>query len=650
MEYFEKLFEPLQIGKHTFKNRLVMSPMHLGLADDGYIGDRLFEYYRARAEGGVGYIIVGWAATEEIPMKPHPGMSINSDDYIEGFTRMAKMMHENDVRFGVQIAPTYVLKQDIGEDWTEEHVDSMIQNSVDAAKRLLKADVDVIELMCMGGSLFSKFLSPVYNKRKGKYGGESFEERIRFPLAVISGIKKELGDDMVVAARIHGNEFLPGGYGNEGSRRIAREFVEAGASYISVTGGGHDTKVPQITMQVPSGTYVHLAAGVKQEVDVPVIAANRINNPVLAEEILVEGMADMIIMGRGLSADPDLPNKAREGRLDEINHCVACNQGCLDLVFQMKSIRCMVNGFAGVESEMEMLPTEKPKKIVVVGAGPGGMTAASLLAEKGHEVVLFEKELFVGGLLNYAAMPPGRDELFRFIDYSHNKCEMQGVDMRLGVEVSVDEILAEKPDEVIIATGAEPVRPPIPGLDHPMVVFAEDVLARRVIPGKNVVIIGGGATGVETADFVARLGSITAESARFLYEAGAYTAEEAMELSIRGPRKVSVIEMIPKFGANIGKSTRWTILKEIKNLGVNLMPERKCISVGDEGVTVEDPQQNRETIEADTIILAIGYRSRGELFENLQGKVDQLHIIGDAKQVRRACEAVWEATELAVKI
>jgi 2,4-dienoyl-CoA reductase (NADPH2) len=497
-----------------------------------------------------------------------------------------------------------------------------------------------VEILGSAGYLISQFLSPLTNKRDDKYGG-SFENRMRFGLEVTEKVRKAVGPAYPIIMRLAGNEFMKGGNTNEEAKTFASELEKVGVDLFNVTGGWHETRVPQLTMFVPRKGFVYLARGIKSAVSVPVLSSNRINDPHIAEEIIRNGQADLVTMARGLLADPDLLAKARKGRSDQIYRCVACNQGCFDAVFQNRPVTCLVNPRAGKEAETEIAPAAHVKKVLVIGGGPGGMKAACTAAERGHQVTLAERDNELGGQLLLNRNIPGRKEMVTAATDLINNLRALNVNTILGKEVDQGLVKEMKPDVVILATGASPILPNIPGIETKGVVTAWDVLSGKVHVGENVVIVGGNAVGLETALYLADQGTLPPEVLHFLVANRAESWETLEALVNRGDKHVTVVEMMKRAGEDIGSSTRWTVMMELRRLGVTILTGATAVGIRPEGVEIEKGQK-RDLLPADSVVIAAGAEPENLLVDEMVNLVPEIYTIGDAKAPRNALEAIKE--------
>jgi 2,4-dienoyl-CoA reductase (NADPH2) len=647
------------MGHLELHNRIVMPAIHLCYTPQGFVTNRVVEFYSERAAGGVGLIVVGGCPVDEFGGGPDM-IGISRDEFLPGLSRLAETVHEYGIPIAAQLyhAGRYSLSTDIGHqplapsavasrltretprEMAKEDIYHTVRNFSDAGRRAQQAGFDAVEISASAGYLISQFLSPLTNLRQDEYGGD-LHNRVRFALEILSAVREAVGADYPIIVRIAGNDFVVGSNTNEEACIFAHQLESGGAHAINVTGGWHETRVPQITMAVPRGAFSYLARGVKEAVSIPVISSNRCSDPVLAERMLRQGVADLIAMGRPLIADPDLPRKALEGRVDEIRPCVACNQGCFDHIFAREPVACLVNPRCGQEVSLKAQSVAKPKRVAVVGGGPAGMQAAVSLSARGHQVTLWEKEERLGGQLNLAAVPPGREELGVLILSLGSQLSREGVKMRLGEEATADSLLQSDPEVVIVATGAKTATPDISGVDGEHVVQAWDVLADKVDVGEHVVVLGGGATGCLVALYLAQLGTINAPILRFLVQNQAESWETLERLVWKGTKDVTLVEMLPKFGRDIGLTSRWVVLQDLTRSGVKMVPEAVVTRITSQGVevTVGDSESH---IAADTVVLATGVSPQKSVYDDLLGRVSELYLIGDAKEPRRAFDAILE--------
>ncbi len=657
------LFSPVKIGSLTLKNRIVMPAMHLGYCSDtSEVTDRLVAFYEERARGGVALLFVGGCSIDEYASSMREMIGISDDRFIPGLTRLTDAAHRHGALIAAQLfhggryvrsgmigrqplAPSPIasaITREVPKEMTHDDIQLAISSFAQAAVRAKKAGFDAVEVLAGTGYLISSFFSPLTNQRTDDYGGNP-DKRMRFGIEVAWAIREAVGPGFPIIFRIAGNDFMPGGNTNREAARFANLLEQHGVDAFSITGGWHETAVPQITMDVPRGAFVHMASRVKAAVTKPVIASNRINSPGLAEEVIRDGRADLVGLARALLADPEFPVKAMTGRTGEISPCIGCNQGCLDRIFSMEPVECLVNPRAGRECEVPPVQkTAKPKKVMIVGGGPAGLSAARTAAQAGHKVILYEKEAWLGGQMPIASAIEERCEMGAFVGPFAEQAKAAGAFLVAGVEVDEDFVKSERPDVVIIATGGEPLCPHIPGMDADNVEMAWDVLAGKAETGRNVVVIGGGAVGIETALYLAKIGTIDAETLKFLFLAKAEDPEQLREYATRGVKKLTIVEMLDRAGGDIGLTTRWIALRHLSQYGIRVQTHTRAVEITPQGLWVEK-KDGRELIPCDTVVMACGTVPVNFLEDKLRGLVEKIIVVGDAKKARKAYEAVHEA-------
>lgn len=654
----DPLFEPINIGNMEVKNRIYMPAITLGMTKDFTVTDQIIEFYAERARGGAGMICVGYATVNELAGSPM-NIGAHEDVFIPGLKKLSDGIKNNGSRSVVQlnhsgrynfsfftggkqaVAPSAIasnLTREMPKEMTAEDIQQTIADFASAASRVKEAGYDAVEVLSGTGYLISEFLSPLTNKREDEYGG-SLENRMRFGLDIVRAIRKSVGSEYPFIIRMNGNDLMEGGQDRFELIDYAQALVENGVDAICVNVGWHEARVPQIVTSVPRGVYAYLAKGIKDAVSVPVIASHRINDPATAREMIADDMCDMVAMGRSLIADPYLPRKAEEGKGTPIVHCVACAQGCFDHLFKLKPVECLCNPKAGYEYLGENAKTENSKNVMVIGGGAAGMSAALSAYERGHNVSLYEKSDKLGGQLYLAGSPIGREEFSEFGKDLEKQVALTSIKTYLNTEVTEELLDKANPDYVILATGAVPMTPPIKGVDSPNVVQAWDVIQDKVYTGKRVVVIGGGAVGVETALHLADKGTLSPEAVKFLLVNKAESFENLYKLATKGSKEITLVEMINKLGKDIGKSTRWVMMQELQKTGVNCYTEAKALEINEDGVKVSIKDKT-EFIPADSVVIAAGSKSYNPLKEMLDKKNIAFEMVGDAERVGLAFNAV----------
>lgn len=632
------LFRASNIGQMKLKNRIVMLPITTGYNEaDETVGERFIDYFRERAKGGVGLIVIPFSPIyTACPMQP----GLYSDFFVQGASRLCKAVQAYEAKVCAQlivqyhfvteggsvpevVAPSPVLNRMMGctpRELSIQEIHYLAKEYGKAAHRARTAGFDSVELPIVGGYILNRFLSPYSNKRRDVYGG-NLQNRMRIVLEIIENIKTMAGEDYPIICRLNVQENIEGGYDIHQSKEIAAMLEAAGIHAISVYTGWHESPVPTVQACVPEGAFVYLADEIKKVVGIPVIAANRINNPISAERILSEGKADLVGMGRALLADPEFPNKARKGEFDEIVPCIACSRCLAEILSAYRkwgkpvSTYCSVNPRLGQERESVLQRADKPKKVLVVGGGPAGMEAAVTAALRGHKVTLYEKGRALGGQLLIACLPPYKDEIKALIKSMSVKTHKSGVKVKLNAEVGPEIVQKEKPDSVILACGGIPLIPHIPGLLGRHVGTAEEVLTGGKEAKGAVVILGGGLVGCETAEFLIKKNGVTG---------------------------VTILEALDRIGNDMSLTNRGFTLSRLRSLGIEMETNVIVEAITGEGVRVSKGGAGM-TFRADTVVLAVGFRANNQLAEDLKDmKFFQLSSAGDCNEPRTIREAINE--------
>lgn len=640
---YPMLFSPIKVGAQEVKNRVFMPPVSTNLADRGYVTDALVDHYTARAKGGVGLII-----TEVVTVEPTytylPGdMCCYDDTFIPGWEKLAAAVHQYGAKimpqlfhpaymaFNVPGTPRLVAPSFVGPSYAREaprpitidEIHELTRQFGDAAVRMQKAGVDGVEVHAAHAhGMLGGFLSPQYNKRTDEYGG-SLDARMRFLLEVIAEIRERCGKDFIIDVRISGDEYTDGGLTLNDMIYVSRRLEKAGVDMIHVSGG---TTIKRGSAIPAAGTkqasHAALSREIKKHVTIPVATVGRINEAWIAEELIEDGAADICMMGRANLCDAEFCNKAAAGRAEEVRPCIGCLR-CLNGIMFGKPISCTVN--PDVEhDEAGFEPAAEKKDVLIVGAGPAGMEAAYIAARRGHHVVLVDKQDQPGGQLRIASVPPAKQELTRVIKYQFSRLAEAGVDVRMGVELTAEDIQRDFAGyEVVLAYGAEPI---VPGFmtGFKQVMTADDLLAGRAFPGKKIVIVGGGSVGCETADYLAPLVNDLAPS----------------------NRDVTLIEMTRTLAANEGGAGRAVLVTRILDKGVHVLTEAKLTGVTEDTISYEKDGEEHVIEGTDTLVLALGYRPNTALADALTEAGFACHVLGDSKQcgnLRDAIEAGYKA-------
>ncbi len=625
--HFSRLFRPGRIGQMELRNRIVMPPMVTNFATkDGYVTEQLKKYYEARAQGGAALIIL-----EAVYFHPQGRgyineLSITDDKFIPGLSELAQAIQRHGAKASLQIthdgrnahshltgtqpvAPSPIPNPggEMPKELTVGEIAEIIGHFAQAARLSKKAGFDAVQINTGAGSLLGQFVSRAFNKREDAYGGD-LGNRARFLVEVVKAVRQAVGVGYPIECKMTGKQYgIENGITLEEAQQVVRMAQDAGADAISVTALGSFPSA--LAANIPlEPIFVELAAGIKKVVTVPVIAVGRIDLE-LGERILQEEKADLIAMGRALIADPELPNKVISGRLDDITPCIVCMR-CLDKLFIESPIDCTVNARVGREAEYTIEPAKKPKKVFVIGGGAAGMEAARVAASRGYKVTLYEKESKLGGQLISATIAPHKDRTAPLTRYLEAQVKKLDVKVELGKEVTAALLEEVNPDVVVLATGATPIIPEIPGAKGDNVVTAVDVLTGRKKVGEVVVVVGGGMIGCETAEFLADKG-----------------------------KRVTILEMLEEMGSDIGPALRPTILERLKNASVRMETGVKAVEITEKGVRgMRD--STAEFFEGDTLVLAVGMEPSKGLAQSLKGKVKELYLIGDCVEPRKIVGAI----------
>ncbi len=639
IKQFPRLFHPGQIGKLEVKNRIVMAPVANMYANmDGTYSQRQIDYYAERAKGGAGLIIVEVTFVERKISPPADPVApyIDTNWHIPGASDLVDAVHDYGAKICIQLSPgpgrnMNVATHDripiaasavpsfsdpdiICRELSVAEIKEIVRACGDAAERAVKAGFDMIEIHGHLGYLIDGFMTPLYNKRSDEYGGD-IEGRMRFAKEIIAAMRSRVGDKFPLCFRYSGEHKIEGGRTLAESQEIARHLESAGIDILDIDAGCYEVPywiTPPYYM--PEGCLADIAAGIKKAVKIPVITVGGINSPELAEQILDEEKADFIALGRALIADPQWPNKARNGQIEDIRPCIRCNEGCMGRSFFLRTMACTVNPVVGKEQYYKFNRVEKPKEVMIIGGGPAGMEAARVAALRGHKVTLYEKENELGGQLKAASKPPFKKPFRDLKKYLSGQLNQSGVKIETGKEVTAHLVEHMKPEAVIIATGASPVTPSFPHQTG-NIITVEDFLTGKKEAGDTVIILGASLVGCDTALYCAR-----------------------------EKKKVTVIQMRADTGIaqDVNFFSREKLLQELARYGVTILTDLAIKEVTSDGVLVTDGTGKQQTLVADTIIAALGGKAQNELAMELKDKVRELYLVGDCVSPRKILEAIRE--------
>jgi 2,4-dienoyl-CoA reductase (NADPH2) len=672
---YRHIFEPLDLGFTTLKNRILMGSMHTGLEEEKNGIDKIATYYAERAKGGVGLIVTGgispniqgWTGpfSARMSSKKHAlhHQKITEAVHKEGGKICMQILHAG--RYGYHpfnVAPSKI-KSPITPfkpfKLTQSGIKRTIRDFVNSAKLSKLAGYDGVEIMGSEGYLINQFIAKRTNKRTDNYGG-SYENRMRLPIELVKQTREAVGEEFIIIYRLSMLDLVEKGSTWEEVVQLGKEIEKAGATIINTGIGWHESRIPTIATSVPRAAFTWVTKKMKEELSIPLITSNRINMPETAEKVLAEGHADMISMARPFLADPEWVNKAEQERDDEINTCIGCNQACLDHVFEQKVASCLVNPRACHETELNYNQTDNKKKVAVIGAGPAGLAASTVAAQRGHDVTLFDADSEVGGQFNIAKQIPGKEEFYETIRYFNKQIELHNVTVKLNTRVSTDDLLNSDFDEIVIATGIKPRTPRIEGIEHEKVLSYIEVLKHKKHVGKRVAVIGAGGIGFDVSEYLAHEGESTALNIdTWLKEWGidktfkSRSGIEGMEVEMEpSPREIFMFKRSKgKFGGNLGKTTGWIHRSTLKKKKVQFIGEVSYDKIDDQGLhyTQNDEQK---LLEVDNVVICAGQVPFKELYQPLLDNGKNVHVIGGADFASEldAKRAINQGSRLAAKL
>lgn len=672
---YKHIFEPLDLGFTTLKNRILMGSMHTGLEEEKNGYEKIAVYYAERARGGVGLIVTGGIAPNIQGWTAPFSARLSSKKHVKHHKVITDAVHKENGKICMQIlhsgrygyhpfnvgpskvkAPInpfkpFALKQ--------SGIKRTLRDFVNCAVLAKEANYDGIEIMGSEGYLINQFIVNRTNKRKDNYGG-SYENRMRLAVEIVRKTREAVGENFIIIYRLSMLDLVEQGSSWEEVVQLGKEIEKAGATIINTGIGWHESRIPTIATSVPRAAFTWVTKKMKEELTVPLITSNRINMPETAEKVLAEGHADMISMARPFLADSEWVNKAKEERDDEINTCIACNQACLDHAFQKKVASCLVNPRACNETELNYNPTKNKKNIAVVGAGPAGLASATVAAQRGHSVTLFDADKETGGQFNIAKQIPGKEEFYETIRYFNKQIELHNVNLKLNTRVSADDLAEGNFDEVILATGISPRKPKIEGIEHQKVLGYIDVVKNKKPVGKRVAVIGAGGIGFDVSEYLAHEGESTSQNIdAWLKEWGIDKTLEARS-GIEGikpenhpsPREIFMFKRSKgKFGGKLGKTTGWIHRAVLKKKNVQFINEVQYTKIDDKGLHYIQNEEQK-VLEVDNVIICAGQLPFKDLLEPLKAKGIKTHVIGGADVAAEldAKRAINQGSRLAAEI
>ncbi|ENT4821759.1 TPA: NADPH-dependent 2,4-dienoyl-CoA reductase [Citrobacter farmeri] len=670
---YPSLFAPLDLGFTQLKNRVLMGSMHTGLEEYPDGAERLAAFYAERARHGVALIVTGGIAPAQSGVGMEGGATLNDARQVAHHRVITDAVHNEGGKIALQIlhtgrysyqpqlvAPSAIqapINRFTPHALNHEEILQLIEDFARCAQLAREAGYDGVEIMGSEGYLINEFLALRTNQRDDDWGGD-YANRMRFAVEVVRAVRQRVGNDFIIIYRLSMLDLVENGGTFAETVQLAQAIEAAGATLINTGIGWHEARIPTIATPVPRGAFSWVTRKLKGHVSLPLVTTNRINDPQVADEILARGDADMVSMARPFLADAELLSKAQSGRADEINTCIGCNQACLDQIFVGKVTSCLVNPRACHETKMPVVPASTIKNLAVVGAGPAGLAFAINAAARGHHITLFDAQGEIGGQFNIAKQIPGKEEFYETLRYYRRMIDVTGVTLKLNHYVAADDLLAF--DEVILASGIEPRRPPIDGIDHPKVLTYLDVLRDKTPVGNRVAIVGCGGIGFDTAMYLSQPGEPTSQSiADFCVEWGIDTSlqqagglrPEGPHLA-RSPRQIVMLQRkASKPGEGLGKTTGWIHRTTLLSRGVKMIPAVSYQKIDDIGLHVLIGGEAR-TLEVDNVIICAGQEPRRELAEPLHAAGKTVHVIGgcDVAMELDARRAIAQGTRLALAI
>ncbi len=654
MSPYPHLLTPLDLGFTTLKNRVLMGSMHTGLEDRSKNFPRLAAYFAERARGGVGLIVTGgFAPNIEGWLSPFGSMlatsggarkhqRITSAVHAEGGKIALQILHAG--RYGYSpfsVAPSRIqspITPFTPRALSKRGIERQIKAFVRAGQLAREAGYDGVEVMGSEGYFINEFLVTHTNQRQDEWGG-TYENRMRLPVEIVRRLREAVGKDFIIIYRLSMLDLIPDGQTWDEVVMLAQQIEKAGATIINTGIGWHEARIPTIATSVPRGAFAWVTQKLKANIGIPLCATNRINTPEVAEEILAGGNADMVSMARPFLADPQFVNKAAQGRADEINTCIGCNQACLDHVFNEKLVSCLVNPQACHETELIYVPSKRKKRIAVVGAGPAGLACSTVLAGRGHEVHLFEATSEIGGQFNMAKRIPGKEEFHETLRYFRRKIELTGVYLHLNMRVSAPDLLAQGYDEIVLATGVVPRDPHIPGQENPIVLSYIDVLLHQKPVGARVAIIGAGGIGFDVAEYLVHNGpSATLDKQTWMKEWGVADPAQVRGGVIKAEpassaRQIYLLQRkASTLGKGLGKTTGWIHRATLKKKQVEMLAGVHYEKIDARGLHISygEKHSNPTLLQVDHIVLCAGQEPLRALFDAIKAAGTSVHVIGGA--------------------